>query len=237
MKSKNLIIIILGLASLNSCSKEGTGGNAKISGTVYEQLIDKNGKTVESRLAQDKKIYIKYGSNNSYNDDTETLADGTYEFSYLTKGEYSIYTYSECDTCSTENEIIEHPLTISSRNELITKDLNTNKFVNPDDGNSIIKGRILIQRYLGATPFGEPFVAQNLDVFIKYDTDEIHFDKTETGADGQFAFRDLIIGNYTVYAYSICDTCNVLFETVESNTEILSNGSSVNIGDIIVETP
>ena len=237
MKIKNLILVVIGLIIVQSCNKEGTGGNASITGIVYEELVAQNGNSVEARIAQDKKVFIKYGDNDTPSDDTETLVDGTYKFNYLTKGKYTIYTYSDCSNCATENEIKEQIIHIESRNDKITQDINTIKIVGPEDGNSTITGRILIQRYLGSTSFGEPYISQNTDVFIKYDTEEIHFEKTETGADGKFAFRDLIIGNYTVYAYSICDTCSVLLETKEVNTSILGNGSTIDIGDIIVETP
>ena len=237
MKIKNLIFLIVGFIMVQSCNKEGTGGKASITGIIYEELVDQNGNVVELKIAQDKKVFIKYGDNNIPSDDTESLVDGTYEFNYLTKGKYTVYTYSDCSNCNTGNQIEEHNINIESRNEKITQDINTIKIVSPEDGNSIVKGRVLIQRYLGSTPFGEPYIAQNTDVFIKYDTEEIHFEKTETGADGKFAFRDLIIGNYTIYAYSICDTCSILLETKEVNTSILENASTIDIGDIIVETP
>tara|TARA_B100001287_G_scaffold9437_1_gene7296 strand:+ start:12080 stop:12793 length:714 start_codon:yes stop_codon:yes gene_type:complete len=237
MKIKNLILLILGFIIIESCNKEGTGGKASISGIIYEEFIDRNGNTVEIRIAQDKKVFIKYGDNNIPSDDTETVVDGKYEFNYLTKGKYKVYTYSECRNCNTGNQIEEKIINIESRNDKINQDINTTKIVSPEDGNSIITGRILIQRYLGATPFGDPYIAQNTDVFIKYDNEEVHFEKTETGADGKFAFRDLIIGSYKVYAYSICDTCSVLLETIEVNTSISENESTVDIGDIIVETP
>ena len=237
MKIKNLIFLIVGFIILLSCNKEGTGGKASITGIIYEELVDQNGNVVEVRIAQDKKVFIKYGDNNIPSDDTESLVDGTYEFNYLTKGKYTVYTYSDCGNCNTRNQIEEYIINIESRNEKITQDINTIKIVSPEDGNSTITGRVLIQRYLGSTPFGEPYIAQNSDVFIKYDNEEVHFEKTETGADGKFAFRDLIIGNYTIYAYSICDTCSILLETKEVNTYILENGSTIDIGDIIVETP
>jgi hypothetical protein len=237
MKTKHFLTIVIGLIILQSCTKEGTGGKASISGVIYEKLVDHNGKEVETRIAQDKKVFIKYGENSSSDDDTETSSEGIYEFNYLTKGDYTLYTYTDCDTCSYQNEIEEHHLSISTRNDAISQDVNTIKIVSPEDGNSSITGRIMIQKYLGTTPSGNPYIAQNTDVFIKYDSDEVHFEKTKTGHDGNFIFRDLIIGNYTLYAYSTCDTCNVLDEIKEVTTDVISNGITRDVGDLTIETP
>ena len=50
---------------------------------------------------QDENVYIIYGDDSTqvYDDDFETSWDGSYEFDYLRKGNYILFTYSKCDTC------------------------------------------------------------------------------------------------------------------------------------------
>jgi len=50
--------------------------------------------------AQEERVYIIYGDADFYGNDTRTSYDGTYEFDYLRKGSYTIFAYSNCDTCA-----------------------------------------------------------------------------------------------------------------------------------------
>lgn len=49
--------------------------------------------------AQDARVFIVYGDNEFHDDDTRTGPDGLFKFSWLRKGRYTVYTYSECNTC------------------------------------------------------------------------------------------------------------------------------------------
>ena len=220
-----------------SCKKEGTGGRASISGVIYEVLIDHNGDEVERRVAQDKKVFISYGDNTVVNDDVDSDGQGEFKFDYLTRGDYTISAYSDCIVCSTEEDVIEHSLTVSKTDQDVKQDIVIRKVVDPEDGSAMISGTLMIQKYLGNTPFGDPFVAQDEDVFIKYGSDEVHFEKTETGADGRFMFRELIKGSYTIYAYSTCDTCVNVLENKQVTVEVTSNGQIIDVGELITETP
>jgi len=230
------LTMLIALLILSACSKEGTGGDAVISGTVYESVTDHNGKLIEKRVAQDKKVFITYGDNTFQNDDIDTDVSGNYEFKYLLTGNYTIHAYSDCNTCTVPDEIITSKITLESSSDNKTVDLTIVKKVRPDKGTSTIKGRLMVQKYLGITPFGAPYPAQKTDVFIVYDTDDVYFFSMDTGSDGKFEFRNLIMGAYTVYAYSQCDTCSVTLETESVTGTISANNTTVDLGDLTVET-
>lgn len=97
--------LFLVLLFVQSCSTtEGEGGRATLKGKVLVQLFDKNTLTyIDSYYARDERVYIVYGDNEIYDNDTRTNYDGQFQFTYLYPGKYTIFTYSEC-VC---NEIIE----------------------------------------------------------------------------------------------------------------------------------
>lgn len=93
-------LLISGVLFGTSCSKEpGIGGNASIHGKVYAKYYDKFFQILHGEgYAADVDVYIVYGDDLSYSDKTKTSYDGTYEFKYLRKGKYTIYTYSKDST-------------------------------------------------------------------------------------------------------------------------------------------
>ncbi len=85
---------------ITSCSKEaGEGGTSGIRGKVYAKYYDDYFTTfLGAAYAQDKEVFIVYGDDATYSDKVTTNYDGTYEFSYLRKGNYKVYVYSEDST-------------------------------------------------------------------------------------------------------------------------------------------
>jgi len=111
--------LILLLLSISNCNKAGKGGSASITGKVLIHLINQT--TLDSLTtyeAQDERVYIIYGDNKTFDDDTKTTYNGNFKFNYLYKGEYTIYSYSECllhlEDCPGETEVILNEVTIDS---------------------------------------------------------------------------------------------------------------------------
>lgn len=111
MKTAKSIAVFIGLiAIMFSCAKEeGEGGLATITGSVGLEVYDEvTGELLSSGPAADVRVYIVYGDNTGYDDDVRTKYDGTFKFKYLYKGNYEVYTYSEClfdkDDCPDEIE-------------------------------------------------------------------------------------------------------------------------------------
>ncbi len=90
----SIILIFAGLflGVFSACEKpEGEGGTSIITGKVRVKEI-KSGLEYD---AQEERVYIIYGNDITHSNDVRTNYDGTYRFSYLRKGEYTIYAYSE----------------------------------------------------------------------------------------------------------------------------------------------
>lgn len=100
---KVLFSIVFSTASLllfNSCSKyEGEGGRASVKGKiVIDEKLYINGSYSEtvSFDGATEDVYIVYGDNDVvYDDKMECSYDGSFEFSYLQPGTYTVFAYNE----------------------------------------------------------------------------------------------------------------------------------------------
>lgn len=127
---KILFSIFILVAIISSCNKEGKGGSSTIEGTVVidhtKRYAYKKDSIYTNYTAKDEKVYIIYGDNPTFDDDTRTTYNGNFKFDYLYKGEYTIYTYSECfydiDSCTDETITILNSVTIKADNETVTLD-------------------------------------------------------------------------------------------------------------------
>lgn len=118
---KKICFVALLLASLTACEKiEGEGGTSSIIGTVKTINVNGSGEEIATYPAADEDVYIIYGTDdNYYNDKISTSYDGSFKFSYLTPGDYSIFIYSECNTCPSGDEVIIKNISISAKNEIV----------------------------------------------------------------------------------------------------------------------
>ena len=99
MKQIVLATAILSMLSV-ACKKEpGLGGKAEIQGEVTVMDYDQTFNTLNGTYpGADRWVYIVYGDNVSFNDKVKTSYEGVYQFKYLYKGDYTIYTYSKDST-------------------------------------------------------------------------------------------------------------------------------------------
>jgi hypothetical protein len=118
-----ILIIILSIG-MNSCRKgPGEGGNATITGKVYEYNYNSDFTAINAAYFKgEQDVYIVYGDDNVYSDRFRTHHDGTFEFSYLLPGDYTIYTYSENPNGSLVPMLVEKTVQISSQWETVTTD-------------------------------------------------------------------------------------------------------------------
>ncbi|MFN5213378.1 MAG: hypothetical protein ACK5DY_02065 [Bacteroidota bacterium] len=94
-----LLLPLLLFVSLSSCRKTaGSGGNSKIQGRIKAIYYDVFNNAYPYYAGKED-VYIIYGDEEYFGDDVETSYDGTYEFPFLRKGKYTIFAYSDCDTC------------------------------------------------------------------------------------------------------------------------------------------
>ncbi len=126
MKKLYFIGSIIAMALfLSACTKnEGVGGSSIIKGKITETKYNASGNATATYAASDFDVYIIYGSGNTfYNDDIKTSYDGSYQFKYLEKGDYTIFVYEDCLTCPSGKKEILVSTTIENNGD--TKDLGT----------------------------------------------------------------------------------------------------------------
>jgi hypothetical protein len=121
---KKLMIIAWGFMFLISCSKEpGEGGKNTIQGYVIKQdYTTSTDQFVTEYPALEERVYIVYGDNAYYADETRTHFDGSFEFDFLYKGEYKIFLYSECLACPGGIEPVIVDIELLERKEILELD-------------------------------------------------------------------------------------------------------------------
>jgi hypothetical protein len=113
---------ILGLLLLApACTKEpGEGGKAVIKGTVLRQNVNAVGNPQGNPYPyQETRVYIIYGDNEFQDDDVRTGPDGNYEFRWLRKGKYTVYTFGECN-CPGNSVEISAVVNIDGKKDVVT---------------------------------------------------------------------------------------------------------------------
>ncbi len=82
--------------SFSSCKKTaGIGGTSTIKGKLF--VAEYNILDIQDSFYVGKEdIYIIYGDNEYFDDKIESSYDGTFEFPYLKKGKYTLFSYGEC---------------------------------------------------------------------------------------------------------------------------------------------
>jgi len=97
MRSKIILTLLVFFGFLSSCKKEeGYGGMATIKGKVLVRDWDKNFNLIMyEHPGLDEDVFIVYGNQNGYGDKLSTDFNGNFEFKYLRKGTYTIYSLSD----------------------------------------------------------------------------------------------------------------------------------------------
>jgi hypothetical protein len=100
--------VALGVFAFASCNKSaGKGGSSAITGNVHVKEYNGLGTLVGESDVADHDVYIVYGIEDSiFDDKASTGFDGKYQFQYLAKGKYTLYTYSDCWTCESGDSAV-----------------------------------------------------------------------------------------------------------------------------------
>lgn len=119
---RHLTILLASIAVLSwGCKKEpGEGGKAEIRGIVLRQNVNAVGNPIgEPYPYHDTRVYIVYGDHDFHDDDVRTGPDGQYVFRWLRKGDYTVYTFGECN-CPGNSVAISHKVSIDGKKDVIT---------------------------------------------------------------------------------------------------------------------
>lgn len=116
-----LTIMLLAAALLYGCKKEpGEGGKAEIRGIIMRQDVNAVGTPIGNPYPyQETRVYIMYGDHDFHDDDVRTGPDGRYVFRWLRKGDYTVYTFGECN-CPGKAEAVSYKIHIDGRKDVVT---------------------------------------------------------------------------------------------------------------------
>ena len=103
--SRSFVLLAIAMPvmlSLSCKKEEGEGGTSTITGKVIVHDFDAGYQQVNPSAiypAPHERVYIIYGADGAaYDDDVRTSYDGSYQFKYLQKGKYRIFTYTKDTT-------------------------------------------------------------------------------------------------------------------------------------------
>lgn len=200
MRIRLIVLLCMGLLLMASCNKnEGEGGTGTIQG--YVKLInhpdDDYTLPADTMDAAKTDVFIVYGNSDFYGDDVETDDKGFYKFKYLTKGSYTVFSYSTLPS----GEKVPVTATVS---------IGTGETANVPTiyihqgkayGTSIVKGKVYALYYHNDTYRGQGWAYEHR-VYIRNLGDAYHFDDVRVGLDGVFAFQKLQPGDYEIFTFT-----------------------------------
>ena len=188
------------LLLLPACNKgPGEGGTGTIQGFVKLVHHPDNdfSLSADTIVAAKTDVFIVYGDEAYYSDDTETGPDGMYQFEYLLPGDYTLFAYSTLP--SGEKVAVSQTVTLQrgSVTQVPTLYIHDGKAY----GTSIVKGRVHASFYHNGSWRGEGWAYEHR-VYIRRVGEELHFDDARVGVDGYFFFQKLQPGEYEVFTVS-----------------------------------
>ncbi len=198
IKTIKYFLAIFALALLlPACNKgPGEGGTGTVQGFVklVHHPDDDYTLTPDTMTAAKTDVFIIYGDEAYFGDDTETNAQGMYQFEYLRPGDYTVFAYSVLP--SGEKVAVSETVNLSrgSVAQVPTLYIHDGKAY----GTSIVKGRVHASYWHNGTYRGEGWACEHR-VYIRRVGEDVPFDDTRVGLDGYFACQKLQPGEYTVY--------------------------------------
>ncbi len=117
-----LVYFLLLSFLFTACKKDaGPGGLATIQGKVYGRDITTSGTLRGEGYLGDQRVFISVSGNAISFDDVRTSYDGSYRFSFLRKGTYDVWAFSDCDTCAfKQRAVLQNGIIISDKKEVKT---------------------------------------------------------------------------------------------------------------------
>lgn len=236
-----ILASVLFLAS-GCVNEEGEGGTSSISGTLVTQYYnDDYSLMIKEEPAVDEKVFILYGDKSFVGDDVDASNDGSFRFSWLQRGDYTVYYESEDSlTAEREEHAISHQVSIDKGEQHDMGKLIRFETLDFDDGSGVIKGVVKVVNYKNSSSWPNLEVkdityAQEQEVYLVYGNHLYYDERIRTGYDGYFEFRELIPGDYTVYVYSEDVTGGTQDIAVTRQATVEEEGDTVDVGEMMIE--
>ena len=108
----------------DSCTiEEGEGGTSSIAGKIFVRDLDSDGFLQDEFFGPEWPVYIVYGDDEIYSDRMDTHYDGSFRFSSLFPGNYTIFAYSKCFTCPGEFEVVKVEVSLDRGEDIFLDDI------------------------------------------------------------------------------------------------------------------
>ena len=212
---KIILAVMLVCFALSSCNnKEGEGGTGTVQG--YVKLVhhpDDNYQLEADTLdAAKTDVFIVYGDEEFYGNDTETNPEGLYQFNYLTPGDYTVFAYSTLPTG--EKVAVSEKVTLERGKvaQVPTIYVHDGKAY----GTSVITGKVWAWYFHNNEWRGEGWAYEHR-VYLRKLGEIYHFDDARVGVGGVFAFQKVLPGTYEVITYTQ-DAKEVPFPVIDTVT-------------------
>lgn len=216
-----LLVTLLSCLALAACNnKEGEGGTGTVQG--YVKLVhhpdDDYQLNVDTLNAAKTDVFIVYGDEAFYGDDTETNPDGLYQFEYLTPGNYTVFAYS---TLATGEKVAVTETVKLDRGQVATV---PTLYVHDGKayGTSIITGKVWATYFHNSDYRGEGWAYEHR-VYLRKLGDTYHSDDVRVGLDGIFAFQKVQPGTYEVITYTqnAQEVPSPIIDTVTTEADVI----------------
>lgn len=200
MRKITAIIFGLSLLLLAACnSHEGEGGTGTVQG--YVRLVhhpdDNYQLQADTLVAAKTDVFIVYGDDTYYGDDTETDPNGFYQFRFLTPGDYTVFAYSTLNT----GERIAVTQRVSLEKGKVAEAPILYIHDGKAYGTSIVKGKVWAMYFHNSEYRGEGWAYEHR-VYLRQLGESYHLDDVRVGLDGVFAFQKVLPGDYEVITYT-----------------------------------
>jgi len=232
-------LIAFSFLSFSCTKKEGEGGTAVIKGKVIVKLCSDDFETIYAEFPDEERdVYIVYGDEDFYGDETETHYDGSFQFSYLRKGNYKIYVYSDDETGESVSGVkpIIQEITIDKNGEIKEiPDFEVYNQVTNYEGSSTISGKVFAYDWNSElTILKDTFYLRDEWVYVARRADDYYFDRIRTNYEGAFVFPSLPKGAYEVWTYGRDITGEDPQDLIPYivNVDIIENRQKIDVGRI-----
>lgn len=250
MKIKSLILASLVAIAFSSCEKiAGPGGTSSITGSVtginssagqYEtveitvtpgSLLEHGDYFIVNLLSGNN--YYFYFNNPVWVTSADPMLEGRtgvqIDFSY---DDTNVEIANRVDSVLQAN--IGDAFNITANGDIVT--LTAKEMGNipdPDDVSTSFLVDVSNQGQLGS--IGTETAMTDMRVYLCYGENEIFDESTKTGANGEFAFRNLQIGKYSVYVLSKDSLTQEYTNQISKSIEITADGSVVETGNFLIQ--
>lgn len=184
----------------SACNKdEGLGGRSTIEGQVFKIIHSDDNFVLKSDTvpAAESDIYLVFGDDTFYGDDTKTGHNGFYRFRYLNSGTYTLYAYNKYP--SGEKEAVSTTVRVNRNSTAHVEPI----YIHDGKafGTSIIKGSVEALYYKKEV-LVDRGPGHGIRMYVQRAGEETFFDDVRVGENGVFAFQKITPGEYEIYTYT-----------------------------------